>query len=117
MNGQAGMGNNLQPVGLGGAGRDRALNGPLGLVAPLASGVGPPGAFAGLYRTGAPDPARSAPHFIGALLIASSAGLIGCVAALMVETSLLQSFAVYSLTGMIVFVFLLIVQTGLQPAR
>jgi len=35
----------------------------------------------------------------------------------MVETSLLQSLAVYSLTGMIVFVFLLIVQTGLQPAR
>ena len=115
MNGQAGTGNSLRPVvPRRGTRRDRALNGPLALVAPLAN---TPGAFAGLYRAGAPDPARSAPHFIGALLIASSAGLIGCVAALMVETSLLQSLAVYSLTGMIVFVFLLIVQTGLQPAR
>lgn len=111
MNSQAGTGDNLHPVVPFGARRDRALNGPLARIA-----VGTPGALAGLCGAGAPDPARSAPHVIGALLIASSAGFIGCVAALLVETSLLQSLAVYSLTGMIVFVFLLIVQTGLQPA-
>ncbi len=53
----------------------------------------------------------AAPHFLGSLLIASSAGFIGCVAALLFGRSLLESLAVYSLSGGIIFVALLVVRS------
>ena len=58
------------------------------------------------------DRSGAAPHFLGSLLIASSAGFIGCVAALLFGRSLLESLAVYSLSGGIIFVALLVVRSG-----
>jgi hypothetical protein len=81
-----------------------------------ANGPGATGALAALGGEGGPSPAVAVSQVIGSLLIASSAGFIGCVAALLVETSVWQSLAVYSLTGTSVFAFLLAVQNGLPPA-
>ncbi len=61
-------------------------------------------------RTQAGSGAR--PHFLGSLLIASSAGLIGCIASLLLGQSLWESLAVYSLSGGIIFVGLLMFRSG-----
>lgn len=79
-------------------------------VARAADPLSLPGTFVGLRDVGRKAPPGAAPHFLGALLIASTAGLIGCVAALLLDASLLQSLSIYSLTGSIVFAFLLTVQ-------
>jgi hypothetical protein len=55
-----------------------------------------------------PVRAEAVPHFLGALLIALSAGFIGCVVALLYGRSLLEALAVYTLVGGAIFVGLLI---------
>lgn len=72
--------------------------------------------LAGLGSEGRTESAVAPPQMIGSLLIASSGGFIGCVAALLVEASVWQSLAVYSLTGTSIFLFLLMVRLGLKTA-
>jgi hypothetical protein len=117
MNIQARSGERDLPGMSGGAGRHGQRKGPLLPGMRVANGPGAAtGALAEPGPEGGPRPALRASHFIGSLLIASSAGFIGCVAALLVEISVWQSLAVYVLTGTSVFAFLLTVQNGLQPA-
>ena len=70
------------------------------------------GSFVRLRDRRAPDESRARPHFLGALLIASSAGLIGCIAALLLGRSLWESLAVYALSGGMIFVGLLMFRSG-----
>lgn len=71
-----------------------------------------PGSFAGFREM--PEPVRSeaVPHFLGALLIALSAGFISCVVALLYGRSLLEALAIYTLVGGALFVGLLIVRSA-----
>ena len=117
MNIQARSGERYLPGMSGGAGRHGQRKGPLLPGMRVANGPGAPtGALAEPGPEGRPRPALAASHFIGSLLIASSAGFIGCVAALLVEASVWQSLAVYSLTGTSIFLFLLMVRLGLKTA-
>ena len=61
-----------------------------------------------------PEPVRSAvaPHFLGALLIATPVGFISCIAALLFGWSVLGSLAVYTLAGAVTFVGLLTIRSG-----
>lgn len=70
------------------------------------------GAFAAVRDR--PEPVRSAtaPHFLGALLIAVPVGFISCIAALMFGWSVLGSLAVYTLAGAVTFVGLLTIRSG-----
>ena len=70
------------------------------------------GSFVRLRDRRAPAESRTRPHFLGALLIASSAGLIGCLVSLLLGQSLWESLAVYSLSGGIIFVGLLMFRSG-----
>ena len=77
-----------------------------------ANAPAPSGPFAVPHEVPSANRSGAAPHFLGSLLIASSAGFIGCVAALLFGRSLLESLAVYSLSGGIIFVALLVVRSG-----
>jgi len=116
MNVQARSGDINQPGMSGGAGLAGQWKGPH--LPGMRAGLGPDatGALAAFGGEGGPPPANAATRLIGSLLIASSAGFIACVAALLVETSVWQSLAVYALTGTSVFAFLLSVQNGQQSA-
>ncbi len=114
MNGQARTGDDLQPAGACNAARDLVFGRAHRPDARLAAGPDSAGSLDGLREAGGPGLDGTAPHFIGALLIASSVGFIGCVAALIVETSVWQSLAVYVLTGLLVFLFLMITRTEPQ---
>jgi hypothetical protein len=70
------------------------------------------GSFVRLRDRRAPAASGARPHFLGALLIASSAGLIGCLVSLLLGQSLWESLAVYSLSGGIIFVGLLMFRSG-----
>ena len=61
-----------------------------------------------------PEPVRpaTAPHFLGALLIAVPVGFISCIAALLFGWSVLGSLAVYTLAGAVTFVGLLTIRSG-----
>jgi len=61
-----------------------------------------------------PEPVRSAaaPHFLGALLIATPVGFLSCVVALLFGWSVLGSLAVYTLTGAVTFIALLTIRSG-----
>lgn len=86
-------------------------------VSPVAAKApAPSGSFAVPREVPIADRSGAAPHFLGSLLIASSAGFIGCVAALLFGRSLLESLAVYSLSGGIIFVALLVVRSGSDGA-
>jgi hypothetical protein len=113
MNIQARSGNSY-PSGLpGGAAWRGPRNGPHLSATRAANGSA---TLARLGSEGRTEPEVAPPQMIGSLLIASSGGFIGCVAALLVEASVWQSLAVYSLTGTIIFLFLLIVRLGLKTA-
>jgi FtsH-binding integral membrane protein len=71
-----------------------------------------PGTFTALREPTEPVRSEAAPHFIGALLFATPAGLISCVVALLFGRSLLEALAVYALIGAALFVGLLIVRSG-----
>ncbi|MEY3309119.1 MAG: hypothetical protein RLZZ413_3157 [Pseudomonadota bacterium] len=114
MNGQAQTGNDLQQAGACDAARDLVFGRAHRPDARFAGAPDSAGSHDGLREAGEPGPDGIAPHFIGALLIASSVGFIGCVAALIIETSVWQSLAVYALTGLLVFLFLMITRTGPQ---
>ena len=110
MNIQARSGDSY-PSGLpGGAGWRGPRNGPHLPAARAANGSA---TLAGLGSEGGTRPEVAPPQMIGSLLIASSGGFIGCVAALLVEASVWQSLAVYSLTGTSIFLFLLMVRLGM----
>jgi hypothetical protein len=61
-----------------------------------------------------PEPVGSAvaPHFLGALLIATPVGFISCIAALLFGWSVLESLAVYTLAGTVTFVGLVTIRSG-----
>lgn len=76
-----------------------------------------PGPFADLHARSEPAGSETAPHFLGALLIASSAGFISCVVALLFGRSFLEALAVYALTGGVVFIGLLVIRSGPDDAE
>ena len=112
MNGQARTGDDLQPAGPCDTARDLVFGRAHRPDARFAGAPDSAGRHDGLREADGPGLDGTAPHFIGALLIASSVGFIGCVAALIIETSVWQSLAVYALTGLLVFLFLMITRTG-----
>jgi len=76
------------------------------------------GPFAGLREPTEPVRSEAVPHFLGALLIASSAGFFSCVVALLCGRALLEALAVYALIGGAMFIGLLIVRSGpVDPER
>ena len=113
MNIQARSGDSYPSALPGGAGWRGPRNGPQLPAKRAANGSA---TLAGLGSKGRTESAVAPPQMIGSLLIASSGGFIGCVAALLVEASVWQSLAVYSLTGTSIFLFLLMVRLGLKTA-
>lgn len=72
----------------------------------------PVSSFAAPHDRPVPVPSGTAPHFLGALLVACPVGLVSAVAALLVGRSILEALAVYSLTGLGVFAVLVIIRSG-----